>query len=158
MLGPTPSPPSSCHPPDPFPIPSLPLIHHPMQTRSKYVILKPNLNYGPTTILPPIPKPCTITHTLQEPMWIKAMQKEYDALIRNGTWALVPPSPRQNIVANKWVFHIKQNLDGSIARYKVRLVAKGFHQQSGIDYHETFGLMINLITVHTVFRIALNHR
>ena len=58
-------------------------------------------------------------------------------------------------MGNKWVFHIKQNPDGTIAWYKARLVAKGFRQQSAIDFHETFNPVINLITVHTVLSIAL---
>ena len=86
------------------------------------------------------------------------MQEEYDALIRNDTWALVPPRPGQNVVAKKWVFRIKQNPEGSIARYKARFAAKGFHQQLGIDFHETFSHVINPITVHTVLSIALNHK
>ena len=68
-------------------------------------------------------------------------------------------------MGNKWVFRIKQNLDDSIAWYKARLVAKSFHQQSGIefhgterglDFHETFSPVINPITVHTMLSIVLN--
>ena len=81
------------------------------------------------------------------------MRAEYDALIRNSILTLVSLKPRQNVVGNKWVFRIKQNLNDSIARY---IVAKGFHQQSNIDFHETFNPVINLITVHTVLSIALN--
>ena len=84
------------------------------------------------------------------------MHEESDALIQNNTWALVPLRPGQNIVGNKWVFCIKQNLDNSIARYKVHLVAKGFHQQASIDFHETFNPVINPITINTVLIIALN--
>ena len=65
---------------------------------------------------------------------VTAMQEEYDSLIWNGTWALVPPRSGHNIVGNKWVFRIKQNLDGFIALYKARLIAKGFHQQSGLTF------------------------
>ena len=66
------------------------------------------------------------------------MNVEFDALLKNQTWSLVPPSPNQNIVGCKWVFHIKRNVDGSIECYKARLVAKGFHQQPGVDYDETY--------------------
>ena len=61
-------------------------------------------------------------------------------------------------MGNKWVFLIKQNPDDSIARYKAHLVAKCFHQQSGIDFHETFSLVINLITIRTVLSIAFNRK
>ena len=59
-------------------------------------------------------------------------------------------------MGNKWVFRIKQNSDGSIAQYKTHLVAKGFHQQSDIDFHETFSPVINPITARNVLSNALN--
>ena len=57
---------------------------------------------------------------------------------------------------NKWVFHVKQNFDGSIAWYKGRLVDKGFHQQPYIDFHETFSPVIDPIIVRIVLSISLN--
>lgn len=54
------------------------------------------------------------------------MQDEYSALLTNGTWSLVPPPPKTNIVGCKWVCRVKQLADGSIDRHKARLVAKGF--------------------------------
>lgn len=74
----------------------------------------------------------------KHPEWRKAMSDEISALLRNGTWILVPHSPTMNIVGCKWVYLIKRKFDGSIDRFKARLVAKGFHQQSGLDFHETF--------------------
>ncbi|KAA8537148.1 hypothetical protein F0562_029626 [Nyssa sinensis] len=53
------------------------------------------------------------------------MSEEYDALVRNGTWELVPPISASNIVGCKWIFRIKRHSDGSIDRFKARLVAKG---------------------------------
>lgn len=54
--------------------------------------------------------------------WRDAMSKEFK------TWILVPTKKSLNIVGNKWVFRIKKNSDGSIKRFKARLVANGFHQ------------------------------
>jgi hypothetical protein len=56
------------------------------------------------------------------------MADEFHALIQNGTWTLVAPHPSMNIIGCKWVFRIKRKADGSIDRYKARLVSKGFHQ------------------------------
>ena len=61
-------------------------------------------------------------------------------------------------MGKKWVFCIKQNPNDSIARYKARLFAKGFHQQSAIDFHKAFNPVINLITIRTLLSIALNHK
>jgi histone deacetylase 1/2 len=55
-----------------------------------------------------------------------AMQDEYDALIANNTWHLVPPSPNKNFIDCNWVYRVKKNVNGTIDRYKARLVAKGF--------------------------------
>jgi hypothetical protein len=80
----------------------------------------------------------TPQEALQAPKWTEAMQAEFDALIKNKTWRLVPPNKGKNIIDCKWVFNIKRKLDGSIDRYKARLVAKGFKQWYGIDYEDTF--------------------
>jgi hypothetical protein len=61
-----------------------------------------------------------------------------------------------NIVGSKWVFRIKRKADGQIERYKARLVAKGFHQQPGIDFAETYSLVVKPITIRTVLSIAVS--
>lgn len=68
------------------------------------------------------------------------MGDEYTVLINNKTQHLVPPSPTMNVIGNKWVFRIKRKANGSIKRYKARLIAKGFHQNPGVNSFETFSL------------------
>lgn len=81
------------------------------------------------------------------------MDAEFQTLQRQNTWSLVPAPPHANPVECKWVFKLKLNSDGSIARYKARLVAKGFHQQPGIDYFETFSLVIKPATMKLVLQL-----
>ncbi|KAI5341617.1 hypothetical protein L3X38_009492 [Prunus dulcis] len=49
------------------------------------------------------------------------MHEEFDALLRNDTWSLVPASPHMNVIGCKWVFRVKRKADGSIERHKARL-------------------------------------
>lgn len=75
------------------------------------------------------------------------MVEEFTALQQHGTWSLVPFSPDMNIVGCKSVYKTKFNADGTIFRHKARLVANGFHQQAGLDYEETFSLVVKQTTV-----------
>lgn len=56
------------------------------------------------------------------------MDEEYQALMRNQTWHLVPPKKGQNVIDCKWVYKIKKRADGTIDRYKARLVAKDLNK------------------------------
>uniref|UniRef100_A0A2N9F635 Reverse transcriptase Ty1/copia-type domain-containing protein n=1 Tax=Fagus sylvatica TaxID=28930 RepID=A0A2N9F635_FAGSY len=140
-----------------------------MITHSKNQITKPNLPKD-GTIRYPLPKallavattnsdltePTCFTVASKHPKWRQAMNHEFDALLTNQTWSLVPPHPSQNKIGYKWVFRIKRHDDGLIERYKARLVAKGFHQQPGIDYHETYSPVIKPTTVRTVLSLAIS--
>jgi len=72
----------------------------------------------------------------------------------NHTWDLVPPAATQNIVGCKWLFTTKYFSNGLLERYKSRLVAKGFHQQYGKDYAETFSPVIKSTTIRLVLDVA----
>lgn len=67
---------------------------------------------------------------------------------QQGTWTLVPSSPHQDVIGCKWVYKVKQSwFYGSIERFKARFVAKGYHQQYGTNYYETFG-PVEKLTYH----------
>ncbi|KAL1210236.1 Retrovirus-related Pol polyprotein from transposon RE2 [Cardamine amara subsp. amara] len=83
------------------------------------------------------------------------MGDEADAFVHYDTFDLVDRSEAKNIVGSKWVFCIKRLLNGSIDRYKAHLVAKRFHQRPGVDYHETFSLVIKHATIRLVLGTAV---
>ena len=100
--------------------------------------------------------PKSYIEALQVPAWKAAMDVEYAAFIQRETWTLVPRPIDANVVSCKWVYSLKYNPDGSIARYKARLVARGFSQAYGLDYHETFSPVARLSSIRVLFSIALD--
>uniref|UniRef100_A0A2N9GCF6 Integrase catalytic domain-containing protein n=1 Tax=Fagus sylvatica TaxID=28930 RepID=A0A2N9GCF6_FAGSY len=132
---------------------------HRMTTRSMNNIYKPKHMYLVTKHpLPDTLEPTCVSQALKHPQWRHAMSQEFTALVKHGTWDLVPPQSSQNQIGCKWVFRIKRKPDGSIDRYKARLVAKGFHQRPGLDYTTTFSPVVKPTTIRTVLSIALMHR
>jgi Reverse transcriptase (RNA-dependent DNA polymerase)/gag-polypeptide of LTR copia-type/Zinc knuckle len=90
-------------------------------------------------------------------MWEAATIKEFDALVANGTWSLVPREHGMNVVGARWVFNVKSNAEGKIVIYKARFVAKGFSQQPGIDYDSTFAPVVELVSVRAVVAMACHN-
>ena len=75
------------------------------------------------------------------------MVEELQPIERNNTWELVEFPPHTKAIEVKWVFNLKHNTDGSIARYKERLVARGFLQREGLDYSKIFAQVARLEAV-----------
>ena len=72
--------------------------------------------------LGPSDTPTKYEDAIQDPAWIGAMDDEFNSLITNNTWDLVTLPPGRKAIGCKWVYKIKQNSDGSIAKHKTRLV------------------------------------
>ena len=68
----------------------------------------------------------------------------------NNTWELVDHPEDKEVIGLKWVYKTKYKEDGSIQKYKARLVAKGYSQQPGVDFNETFALVVHMETIRTV--------
>ncbi|CAH9053753.1 unnamed protein product [Cuscuta epithymum] len=85
------------------------------------------------------------------------MISEFTALINNKTWELVPRPPNANVIRCMWLFKHKYKSDGSLERHKARLVVNGKSQRPGIDWDETFSLVVKPATIRTVLSVALSH-
>ena len=76
-----------------------------------------------------------------------AMRDEMGSMMRNRVWELVDLPPWCKFIGNKWIFKIKYRADGSIDKLKSLYVAKGFTQIEGIDYEETFSLVMRFVSI-----------
>ena len=86
------------------------------------------------------------------------MYEEYDAQIKKGTWDLVPRPENINIVRSMWLCRHKFGADGKLSRYKARLVANGKSQELGLDYDETFSLVVKPATMRLVLELSLSRK
>jgi hypothetical protein len=86
--------------------------------------------------------------------WYEAGMAEMQAHFENGTWQLVQLPAGRKAIGSKWVFKIKRNADGSVERFKARLVAQGFSQRPGVDFTETFAPTTKWAALCTVFALA----
>ncbi|XP_071900889.1 uncharacterized protein [Coffea arabica] len=109
------------------------------------------------TSIDSISLPKTVHESLSHPGWRNAMIEEMNALDGNDTWNLVNLPARKKAIRSKWVFAVKFNHDGSVARLKARLVAKGYAQIYGEDYSDTFSPVAKLTSVRLFMSMAATH-
>lgn len=83
--------------------------------------------------------------------WIAALEDEYQSLVANGTWFLVPRTARMRVIPCRWVFSHKLGIRNQVERYKCRLVAKGFMQRPGFEFTEVYAP----VTTRTTLRYFL---
>ncbi|CAN1345572.1 Retrovirus-related Pol polyprotein from transposon RE1 [Linum perenne] len=131
----------------------LPSVCESCQLGKTHNTLKPKTFTVTTT---PIVEPKHYTQAVKHDHWQRAMKSEYDALVRNETWLLVPRPTNVNIVGCKWIYRIKRHSDGMIQRFKARLVAQGYNQEEGVDFFETFSLVVKPTTICVVLSLALS--
>ncbi|GJY83146.1 retrotransposon protein, putative, ty1-copia subclass [Tanacetum coccineum] len=101
-------------------------------------------------------KPITFQEAIyssEKDEWVRAMEEEMSSLKKNHTWELVDQPPSQKLVSYKWLYKIKEGIEGiQKPKYKARLVDRGFTQRAGIDYNEVFSPVVR----HTSIRVILS--
>jgi hypothetical protein len=89
--------------------------------------------------------------------WKEAVRSEMDSILSSGTWELVDRPYCCKPVGCKWVFKKKLRPDGTIDKYKVNLVARGYTQKKGEDFFDTYSPVARLITIHVLLSLVVSH-
>ena len=127
---------------------------HPMVTRGKSGITKPNQRYVLFNNRVAYPEPKTVTAALKDEYWNAAMTEEYDNCIETNTWTLVPYTSDMKVIGNGWIYKSMVDENGVLKKRRARMVARGNHQEEGIDYLETYSPVVRTPTVWLVLHLA----
>uniref|UniRef100_A0A2N9GDP6 CCHC-type domain-containing protein n=1 Tax=Fagus sylvatica TaxID=28930 RepID=A0A2N9GDP6_FAGSY len=126
---------------------------YPLSTSLSYDHLSPTHRNFALSVTA-ISEPSSFHQANQNPYWQEAMFAELAALEANNTWTLTPLPPGKHPIGCKWVYKVKLKFDGSLERYKAKLVAKGYTQQEGLDYSKNFSPVAKFSTVRTLLAVA----
>jgi hypothetical protein len=99
-------------------------------------------------------EPTCFEEAIQRKEWADAMTEEYQSIMKNEVWEIVPRPKDKDVVSSRWLFKIKHAVDGSIEKYKARFVARDFSQKEGIDYEETFAPIARYTSIRTIIALA----
>jgi hypothetical protein len=89
-----------------------------------------------------------------EQVWKDVMIEEYQSILKNDVWDIVPRLEWKSVLTSKWIYKIKHAANGSVKKYKARFVARGFSQVEGVDYDETFAPVARYTSIRTIIALA----
>jgi hypothetical protein len=134
-------------------------------TRKSNRCLKPTVRYGiddyvthVACLASDIVEPRSMSEAKDSPQsekWFEAANEEYRALMENNTWTLSTLPAGRKAIGSKWIFKVKCKPDGSVDRYKARLVAQGFSQSPGVDYEETYSPVVHRSSLRTLLSYGI---
>jgi hypothetical protein len=90
----------------------------------------------------------------KDEFWNNAMDEELDQIEKNDTWELVPKPKNKNVIGTKWVFKNKLNENRQVTRNKAILVCKGYAPVEGINFEETFSLVVRVEAIRLILAYA----
>ena len=102
-----------------------------------------------------VTEPSSFEEAVEDPAWVDAMVEEYDSIVRNNAWEIVPRPKGKSVVGLRWIYKVKQTADGSVEKYKARFFPRGFSQIEGIDYEETFSPVARYSSIRTILALSV---
>ena len=99
-------------------------------------------------------EPSSYEEAAGQSVWRDAMMEEYQSIMKNDVWDVVPRPKGKSVVTSKWIFKIKHAADGSVEKHKARFVARGFSQKEGIDYENTFAPVSRYTSIQAIISFA----
>jgi hypothetical protein len=99
-------------------------------------------------------EPSTFDEASKHKVWKDAMIEEYESILKNDVWEVVPRPQGKSVVTSKWIYKIKHAADGSVEKFKARFVARGFSQKEGIDYDEIFAPLARYTSIKIIISLA----
>lgn len=122
------------------------------------MLTRSNTSHSKTKMFVYHVEPTSVKQAMAHPNWIQSIQLENNALMENQTCTLITLPPLRRPMGYMWMFKVKENHDGTMNKYKSRLVAKGYHRQHGFNFNETFSFMVKPTTIRVVLTLTLtNH-
>ena len=99
-------------------------------------------------------EPTNYVEAATDQKWLDAMKEELKMIEKNQTWELVDRPQHKKAIGVKWIFRTKLNSDGSVNKYKARLVVKGYAQMFGVDFSETFAPVARMDIIRMLLALA----
>ena len=99
-------------------------------------------------------EPTCFEEATKQKEWVDAMVEQYQSIIKNYMWEIVPIPKDKSVVSSKWIFKTKHSTNDSIEKYKAIFVAKGFSQKEGIDYEEIFAPVARYTSIRNILALA----
>ena len=135
------------------------LVQKRLKRTGQYRATRSTLHLRPTDPGQPERDPANFNEAISQEdsdLWITAMKEELSAHDANDTWTVDPLPSGKKPVGSRWVFKRKMK-DGRVDRFKARVVAKGFSQIPGIDFHDTFSPTLAYSSLRLILALAVNH-
>ena len=100
-----------------------------------------------------VTEPSSFQESVQHPTLVDAMVEEYDSIVKDSAWEIVPSPVDKSVVGSRWIYKVKKSVDGSVEKYKAIFVAQDFSQIEGTDYDETFNPVAMYSSIRTILAL-----